>query len=61
MELFHSYLMPERPKNISRKMFSLVLGDVLCDPDEVFQIVVNIDGNLSMLKDTYLALVAQSS
>ena len=61
MELFHSYLMPERSKNISRKMLSLVLGDVLCDPDEVFQIVVNIDGNLSMLKDTYLALVAQSS
>ena len=61
MELFHSYLMPERSKNISRKMFSLVLGDVLCDPDEVLQIVVNIDGNLSMLKDTYLALVAQSS
>ena len=60
MELFHSYLMPERSKNISRKMFSLVLGDVLCDPDEVFEIFVDIDDNLSMLKDAYLALVAQS-
>ena len=60
MELSHSYLIPERSKNISRKMFSLVLGDVLCDPDEVFEIFVDIDGNLSMLKDAYLALVAQS-
>ena len=41
-------------------MFSLVLGDVLYDPDEVFEIFVDIDGNLSMLKDVYLALVAQS-
>ena len=31
-----SYLKPERSRNISQKTFRLVLGDVLCDPDEVF-------------------------
>ena len=39
-------------------MFSLVPGDVLCDPDEVFEVFVDIDSHLSMSKDAYLALVA---
>ena len=36
--LRRSYLKPERSENISRKMFSLVL----CDPDKVFQVFVDI-------------------
>ena len=46
-----SYLTPERSRNISRKMFSLVSGDVLCDSDEIFEIFVDIDSDLSMSKD----------
>ena len=56
-----SYLKPDRPRNISQKMFSLVPGDVLCDPDKVFEIFFDIDSNLSISKDAYLALVARSS
>ena len=43
-----------------RKMFSLVPGDVLRDPDEVFEVFVDIDSDLSMSKYVYLALVARS-
>ena len=56
-----SYLKPDRPRNISQKMFSLVPGDVVCGPDKVFEIFFDIDSNLSMSKDAYLALVARSS
>ena len=55
-----SYLKPERSRNISRKMFSLVPGDVLCDPDEVFEVFVDIDSDLSLSKDAYSALGNQS-
>ena len=53
-----SHLKLERSRNISRKMFSLVPGDVLCDSDEVFEV---FQCDLSMLKDAYLALVTRSS
>ena len=56
-----SYLKPERSRNISRKMFSLVPGDVLCDPHEVSEVIVDINTELLMSKDAYLALVARSS
>ena len=39
-------------------MFSLVSGDVLRDPDKVFEVFVDIDSDLSMSKDDYLAPVA---
>ena len=55
-----SYLKPERSRNISRKKFSLVPGDVLCDPNEVFEVFADTDSNLSMSKDAYLALVVRS-
>ena len=42
-------------------MFSLVLGDVVCNPDKAFEVFVDIDSDLSISKDAYLALVAQSS
>ena len=38
-------------------MFSLIPGDVLCDADEVFEVFVDIDRDLSMSKDAYLTLV----
>ena len=59
--LIGSYLKPERSRNISRKMFSLVPVDVLCDPDKIFEALADINSDLSMLKDAYLALVARSS
>ena len=42
-----SYLKPERSRNISQKMLSLVPGEVLCDPDKVFEVFVDIDSDLS--------------
>ena len=42
-------------------MFSVVPGNVFCDPDEVFEVFVDIDSDLLMSKDAYLALVARSS
>ena len=56
-----SYLNPERCRNISQTIFSPVPGDILCDPHKVFEVFVDIDINLSMSTDFYLALVAQSS
>ena len=41
-------------------MFSPVPGDVLCDPDEVFEVFVDIDSDLSLSKDAYSALGNQS-
>ena len=55
-----SYLKLERSRNISQKIFSLVPGDVLCDPEKVFEVFVDIDGDLPMLKDSYLSLFARS-
>ena len=55
-----NYLKLVRLKNISWKKFSFIPDDVLCDPDEVFDIV-DVDNELSMCKDAYLELVARSS
>ena len=49
-----------RSKNISQKKFSLIHGDVLCDPGEVYDIA-DVEDELSMCKDAYLELVARSS
>ena len=46
-----SYLKPERSRNISQKMFSLVARYVICDPDKVLKVFVDIDSDLSMSKD----------
>ena len=56
-----TYLKPERSRNISQKMFTLVPVDVACDPDEVFHVFFDIDSNLSMSKKAYLVLVVGSS
>ena len=52
-----NYLKLVRSRNISRKTFSLIPGAVLCNP-EVFDIFVDVDDDLIMCKDSYLALVA---
>ena len=49
-----------RSKNIGRKKFTLVPGDVVWEPDEVFDFV-NVGDNLSMCKDPYLELISRSS
>ena len=56
-----SYLKPKRSRNISRKMLSLVPGNIFCDPDEVFEVFADIDSDLSLSKDVYLPLVTRSS
>ena len=47
---------------MSLKKFSIVTGDVLCDPEEVFEVFVDTDhDNLSTAKDAYLELVSRVS
>ena len=54
-----NYLKPERSRSMSSKKFSIVAGDVFCDPAEVFEVFVDIDhDSLSMTKDSYLELVS---
>ena len=54
-----NYLKLVRLKNISRKKFSLILGDVLCDSDKVFD-TVDVDHELSNSNDAYFEIVARS-
>ena len=56
-----NYLELVRSWNIFRQKFSLIPGDVPCDPEEVFDILVDVDDDLSLCNDAYLALVARSS
>ena len=49
-----------RSKNIAQKKFTLVPGDVVCKPDEVFALV-DVENDLSMCKDSYLELISRSS
>ena len=49
-----------RSKNIPRKKFNLVPGDVVCEPDKVLDFV-DVEGDLSMCKDAYLELISRSS
>ena len=46
-----NYLKLSRSKNIQRKKFTLVPGDVIFEPDEVFDFV-DVEDDLSMCKDT---------
>ena len=54
------YLKLTRSKNIPWKKFNLVPGDVVCEPDKVFDFV-DVEGDLSMCKDAYLELISRSS
>ena len=45
-----NYLKLTRSKNIARKKFTLVPGDVICEPDKVFDFV-DVEDSLSMCKD----------
>ena len=55
-----NYLKLTRLKNIARKKFTLVPGDVVCKPDKVFDFV-DVEDDLSMCKDAYLELMSRSS
>ena len=55
-----NYLKLTRSKNIARKKFTLVPGDVVCEPDEVF-VFVDVDYDLTICKDAYLELISRSS
>ena len=45
-----NYLKLTRSKNIARKKFTLVPGDVICELDKVFDFV-DVEDSLSMCKD----------
>ena len=55
-----NYLKLTRSKNIARKKFTLLPGDVVCEPDEVFDFV-DVDYDLTICKDAYLELISRSS
>ena len=55
-----NYLKLTTSKNIARKKFTLVPGDLICKPDEVFDFV-DVEEDLSMCKDAYLELISRSS
>ena len=50
-----------RSRSISPKKFSIIAAEVICEPEEVFQIFVEIGDDLTMNTGTYLALKARSS
>ena len=56
-----NYLELVRSWNIFRQKFSLIPGDVLCDPEEVFDILADVDDDLILCNNAYLTLVARSS
>lgn len=57
-----NYLKSDRSRNMALKRFSIVPGDVLCDPVEVFEAFVDIDhDSLCMPKDIYAELVLRAS
>ena len=45
-----NYLKSERSRNMSSKKFSIVSGEVLCDPAEVFEVFVDIERDRLYLK-----------
>ena len=48
-----NYFKLVRPKSISRRKLILILDDVLCDPEEVFNIA-DVDNELNMCKYAHL-------
>ena len=57
-----NYFKAERSRKMSLKKFSIVTGDVLCDPEEIFEVFIDIDhDNLSKANDAYLELVSIAS
>ena len=53
------YLNPERSRSITRESFSLIAGDVVCEPEET--LFTDTESDLSLSKDAYFALVERSS
>ena len=56
-----SYLSAARSKKINQKQFNILKGDVYCSPDEVFEVFLEIDDNLSMAKNIYTSLLARAT
>ena len=58
---FHFALLFTQMKTLHCFHIRLLLekGDVLCDPNEIFEVFVDIESDLSISKDSYLALVAR--
>ena len=57
-----NYLKAERSRNIAKRKFSIIQAEVICDPEEIFEVFVDIDReDLTMTKDSYLALVSRAT
>ena len=55
-----NYLKLSRSKNIQKKKFTLVPGEVIFEPDKVFDFV-DVEDDFSKCKDSYLELISRSS
>ena len=52
-----NYLQLVRSKKISNKQFKIIEKDVIISPEEVFETFIDVQENLTMAVDYYLALV----
>ena len=55
-----NYLQLVRSKKTSNKKFKIIEKDVIISPAEVFETFIDVQEDLSMAVDYYLALVGQA-
>ena len=56
-----NYIQLVRPKKISNKQFKIIeKEDVIISPEEVFEIFIDVQEDLTMVVDYYLALVGRA-
>ena len=51
----------EPSRSRTKQYFSVIQGDALCDPSEVFKVFLDIAEDLTKNKDAYLSLLARAS
>ena len=55
-----NYLQLVRSKKMSNKQFKIIEKDVIISPEEVFETFIDVQEDLTMAVDSYLALVGQA-
>ena len=55
-----NYLQLVRSKKISNKQFKIIEKDVIISPEEVFETFIDVQEDLTMAVDYYLALVGRA-
>ena len=55
-----NYVQLVRSKKISNKQFTIIEKDVIISPEEVFETFIDVQDDLTMAVDYYLALVGRA-